>query len=150
MKIYSSSDNTSGQLLGQIFGFDSSNDTSKLIPLTIPLNLYHHYSIALQLQWSRLLLLSSTLQFGCVETILSSLRFRSIRVSSLSCCFSALRLSATPQLSITCPSILWHSHVTSLPPPSEAAFYVEYSMLVIQHLIFCTCLLTYVSFTSMK
>ena len=74
VKIDSSSNNTSGQLLGPIFGFDSSNNTSKLIPLTIPLNLYYHYSIALQLQWSRLLLLSSTLQFGCAETILSSLR----------------------------------------------------------------------------
>jgi len=72
VKIDSSSDNTSGQLLGPIFGFDSSNNTSKLIPLTIPLNLYYHYSTTAM--GSRLLLLSSTLQFGCAETILSSLR----------------------------------------------------------------------------
>ena len=92
VKIDNSSDNTSGQLLGQIFGFDSSNNTSKLIPLTIPLNLYYHYSIALQLRWSRLLLLSSTLQFGCVETILSSLR-SAASVSSPSVVASLLYVS---------------------------------------------------------
>ena len=147
VKIDSSSDNTSGQLLGPIFGFDSSNNTSKLIPLTIPLNLYYHYSTTAMVPSIATLLHSSIRLRGDYPFFPP---FRSIRVSSLSCCFSALRLSATPQLSITCPSILWHSHVTSLPSPPEAAFYVEYSMLVIQHLIFCTCLLMYVSFTSMK
>ena len=96
-------------------------ETCRPILLTIPLNLLSSFNCITTAMDPSIATLHHSSSQLCGDSP-SFPPFRSIRVFSLSCCFSALRLSATPQLSITCPSTLWHSHVTSLPPHSEAAF----------------------------
>ena len=90
-------------------------ETCRPILLTIPLNLLSSFNCITTAMDPSIATLHHSSSQLCGD-IPFFLPFRSIRFFSLSCCFSSIHLSAMPQFSITFPSILRHSHVTSLPP----------------------------------